>query len=263
MTKKHLTSYCNQSSVMFEILYEGKLPIQLFLVQHESTIPHLANKLKIYRVLEGEYIFHINATNKIYNINDIVIVRCGTLHSFKKLTEVGELEVLYIDVDTLGQICDYHLDSPVEIEKNLFHSLLDSVQHKDELWTLSILARAMRMLYSDTVVECDNKAIDVVSHCIEYMTAHCTERVLVKDIANELHMNDKQLMRLFKKVTGYTVLKYLTVIRLNASLTSLHDGKTIVETALSNGFPDSKSYHKNFKEYFNMTPKEYRLKHLK
>lgn len=242
---------------MYEMLYNGKLPIKLFSVNKASTLPHLSPDAKLFYIESGEYDFYLNANKYTRSSGEVVIVSCGQIHSFKRLSKEGIVRVLYIDVDSFRDIVEIEDNLRVEYDHDLILDLFKSM-NKDDLFILSKLSLVMRMLSSKMEQSCDAKSVDLASKIMEYMLMKYKEKIVMTDIADMLDMNPKQMMSTFKRITGLTMLKYLTIVRLNASLRELQLNKTILEVALSNGFPDSKSYHKAFKEYFEMTPKEYR-----
>ncbi len=244
---------------MYELLYKGKLPIKMFLVKKAATIPHLSHELKVFHVVEGDYIFHSNMEETPVSEGNVFVVGCGHIHSFHRVSETGNVKVMYINVDHFKDICKIsHIDD-LERDDEALKELFHSVEADDDLLILSKLSLVLRMVYSSITHQCDTRAIDIVSLVIEFMLTNYKEKIVIADIADMLKVNSKQLMRQFKSVTGYTMLKYLTIARLNASLIDLHLNKTIMEVALNNGFSDQKGYHKSFKEYFLMTPKEYRV----
>jgi AraC family transcriptional regulator len=69
--------------------------------------------------------------------------------------------------------------------------------------------------------------------------------------------------RLFKLSLGYSVLTYINNIRmLKASSNILNSKKSIIEIALDIGFKTPNGFNKAFKKVFNISPREYRKRHL-
>lgn len=245
---------------MYEMLYNGKLPIKLFSVEKKNTIPHISNDLKIFIVESGEYSFFSNINERRVSKGDVIVISCGQMHSFQRHTDTGIVKVLYVEVEKFKAICDLSVEFDMTHDESLIKDLMKSVELDDDLLILSKLSMVLRMVRSSMSYNCDSKAVDLVSKAMEYMLMNYKEKIRMTDVAEHVSTNPKQLMRSFKQVTDMTMLKYLTAVRINASLRELQLNKTILEVAMSNGFADSKSYHKSFKEYFNMTPKEYRKK---
>lgn len=248
---------------MYEMLYKGKLPLKLFSVIKGKTIPHLADEVKIFYIQSGQYQFHLNHERVDYGQGDYVLIRSGQMHSYTRLSEEGTLQVLYVDIKEFKEFCDFKKVHGVEMDFELLRELFKILPVEDDLLILSKLSLVVRMICSMGKNPFNSKELDLVSKSMQYMLMNYKEKILMSSIAEILDVNEKQLMRAFKQVTDMTMLKYLTVVRLNSSLDLLHQNKTILEVALSNGFPDTKSFHKNFKEYFGMTPKEYKDKVLK
>ncbi len=98
---------------------------------------------------------------------------------------------------------------------------------------------------------------------LKFIDEHYKEQGLtLKNIANELNLTPQYISSYFSKHMGVQLKKYLSNLRLNKSLMELKYSKeSIINIAISNGFPDSKSYYRTFQENMKMSPGEYRKKH--
>ena len=99
---------------------------------------------------------------------------------------------------------------------------------------------------------------------IHYMNGHYTEPLTLKSIAQQYNMSCEHLSRIFKKNLGLTVKEYLYSIRLShACRMLLHTNKSTLEIAMEAGFPDLRSFGRQFDRVYHMTPKEYRRRFQK
>ncbi len=81
----------------------------------------------------------------------------------------------------------------------------------------------------------------------------------VQELAASLHMSYGHLSRLYKKLTGQTIIDRLTKIRLERSVELLcHMDIPIQEVAEKTGFPNPYYFSRLFKTSFGLSPKEYR-----
>ncbi|NOU91669.1 helix-turn-helix domain-containing protein [Paenibacillus sp. LMG 31456] len=72
-------------------------------------------------------------------------------------------------------------------------------------------------------------------------------------------MSRSYLTVLFKQSTGITIWSYLVEVRMNqAKLMLLDQQLKIYQVANLVGYENSEHFSKLFKEYFGVTPKEYR-----
>ena len=99
---------------------------------------------------------------------------------------------------------------------------------------------------------------------IHYINSHYTEQLTLKDIAQLHNISCEHLSRIFKKRLGLTFKEYLYSIRLtHACRLLIHTTKGTLEIALEAGFPDLRSFGRQFDRVYHMTPKEYRRRFQK
>lgn len=94
---------------------------------------------------------------------------------------------------------------------------------------------------------------------IKYIGHNFRNNISLSDIANIADMNPAYTSVFFKSHIGIGFYEYLTRKRLEYAaymINNTHD--TLLEIALSAGFPDAKAFSRAFKKYFNITPRQYR-----
>ena len=81
-------------------------------------------------------------------------------------------------------------------------------------------------------------------------------------LAEERGLSEAYLSRYFKAKVGETFLRYLTLYRLEKSLSDLAQKtkKTISDIALDHGFPSVKAFNMAFRREYDCTPTAFRLK---
>ncbi|MGG5329311.1 helix-turn-helix domain-containing protein [Enterococcus sp. AZ163] len=81
----------------------------------------------------------------------------------------------------------------------------------------------------------------------------------LQQIAEETFLSYHYLSRKFKEEVGVSFKEYLTTYRLKKSATALRiSEQSILKIALENGFTNSKAFHLAFKNYYGITPNDYR-----
>lgn len=109
---------------------------------------------------------------------------------------------------------------------------------------------------------------DYVSNYIKrHIMLNFEKDISLTVLANELDMNYSYCSSLFKQKTGMTFSQYLIQVRMEAAARMLlsddsNDIQRINQIALSCGYSDSKYFCREFKKYFNQTPKDYRKKRI-
>jgi AraC-like DNA-binding protein len=94
-----------------------------------------------------------------------------------------------------------------------------------------------------------------------YLAARMSERVTLDDVARAVHASPFHLARIFQQQTGVPVHRYLTQLRLRASLERLADGADdITAIALELGFSSHSHFTDTFRREFGHPPSEVRKK---
>lgn len=99
---------------------------------------------------------------------------------------------------------------------------------------------------------------------LDYMDAHFTEPLTVRDISREFSYNETYFCRRFKKATGLTVMEYIRILRLELAEKLLRtETCEIRDIAWRCGFSDESYFSRAFRLYSGNTPGEYRRKNKK
>ncbi|NDL66680.1 AraC family transcriptional regulator [Anaerotalea alkaliphila] len=105
----------------------------------------------------------------------------------------------------------------------------------------------------------NQKNLDAINGMIRYINKNYRKKITLEKLANESGYNPSYVSQLFKAHLGINYYDYLTRIRLREATVELgKSNASILEIALSNGFPDIKAFNTAFKENFRKSPKEYR-----
>lgn len=94
---------------------------------------------------------------------------------------------------------------------------------------------------------------------MNYVSAHYTERIRQKDVAQRFYFTKEYFARFFRENTGLTFQEYVRRFRVKMAYEELvNTDKTIMEIALGHGFGDARGFINTFKQYYGTTPKQYR-----
>ncbi len=93
----------------------------------------------------------------------------------------------------------------------------------------------------------------------DHINSHSSEKLSVKASARLAGMNPAQFMKMFKQVSGMTLVAYLNHVRLAKATRLLGEtDRSIADIASEVGFVDQSYFDKRFKRAFGRTPKEFR-----
>ena len=100
-----------------------------------------------------------------------------------------------------------------------------------------------------------------IRRIMSYIADHYSEKILLDDIAELIHLSPSECSRLFKKCMNITLFGYIQEYRIERSLEYLEDSScSITEAGLLSGFSDSNYYTKVFTKIKGCTPRQYRKK---
>ena len=90
-------------------------------------------------------------------------------------------------------------------------------------------------------------------------TTAASEKILLNDVADLIHLSPSECSRLFKKCMNITLFGYIQEYRIERSLEYLENPScSITESGLLSGFSDSNYYTKVFTKIKGCTPRQYR-----
>lgn len=98
-----------------------------------------------------------------------------------------------------------------------------------------------------------------VQKAVDYIKLNYSEKISIKEIAEQLYLSPKYLSELFKKHTGKTISEYLTEYRLDKACQLLdHAEYRVGDVSGMVGIHDGRYFSNMFKKKYGMTPTEYR-----
>lgn len=99
----------------------------------------------------------------------------------------------------------------------------------------------------------------VVRAALAYMQEHCTERITLNDVANNVYVSQWHLSKLINRHKGQSFLDLLAGMRIERAKVLLRDPSMRVHAvAEAVGFSDVAHFSKSFKKIVGKTPGEYR-----
>lgn len=98
----------------------------------------------------------------------------------------------------------------------------------------------------------------IVKKATEYIYLNLGSSLLLKSIAEHVHVNPSHLSRKFKEETGMTITDFINKKRVDEARLHLRRGNlSVTEVAFLVGFNDLNYFGKVFKKFTNETPSQY------
>lgn len=224
--------------------------------------------------LAGYAEFHIEG--KIYRSHphDIHLVRPLEMHqnyflSPKKYSRViiyitltffrdnncAELEKIFTN-RSLGMDCQ--IPSQI-VDKEMYHLLMKMNQYlKDGAYTISkcVFIEFLYLLNQIqeplTVPIAAYKQIDKI---LTYINEHLHTKLTLDQLSAKFFINKYHLCRVFKKVTGYTISRYINFKRLLLARELHSKGQTLLEASTNAGFNSYANFYRMYCKEFGHNPK--------
>jgi AraC-like DNA-binding protein len=99
----------------------------------------------------------------------------------------------------------------------------------------------------------------VVQTMHRYLRDNLSRPLQVRDVAAQVHLSERQAARLFAASTGESLLGHLRRLRLERAADRLLVGSaTVTAIATDAGFYDRRHFARHFRDYFGVSPSEYR-----
>ena len=94
---------------------------------------------------------------------------------------------------------------------------------------------------------------------LRYINTNLDKPLTNEELSSRFYMHPNQLIRQFKKKTGITPGRYVTLKKMETAKRMLEDTDLrIVEIMEKIGQSDMSRFSKQFKKFYNQSPREYR-----
>ncbi|WP_261305374.1 response regulator [Paenibacillus andongensis] len=143
-----------------------------------------------------------------------------------------------------------------QIERHvLYIKNLSSYKLKELQGNMKELCRMGCELIQKRHVEDTNQVVEQV---IEHIRQNVSSNMTVNDYAKLVYLSGSYFANLFKKVTGMTVVQFVTTERMEQAKIMLAQGKQVQEIAQALGYEDRPHFSELFKKHTGMTPSEFK-----
>ena len=173
--------------------------------------------------------------------------------SFHSINSVNAPEFSIQIMESMEQIFSlYRKGTPfggVEAQIVLYHLFIDFASF---LQILSGNNSLVPILESSDTMQKINKACS-------YISQNCSNDISLQDLSKYVGFSPFYLSRIFKQITGYRFVEYLTLQRIRHAQSLLSDSNlTMTEIAYRSGFKSISTFNRVFHQYRGCSPREYR-----
>ncbi len=231
---------------------------------------HSHSQLSIGYIEAGETLTQYYGKQWKLQQGDLILLAPQKVHNCNPATKQGRSYcMLYLDKQWCLQqlsciysqpVSAFHCDHVVfqdDIIATKMHALMQGVEdNQQEKWLIEQIAMQVLSAYC-TINPKVTPPSPLVTKVRELLLRQIENPDCLIDIALQFSQSPETIIRAFTKQLGISPKAYLNNVRIEKSKLLLQQGETIVDTALQLGFTDQSHFHKTFKNYCAMTPKQY------
>lgn len=255
---------------------------------HYTFGKHLHTSLEIYLIRTGTCAMEIGSSTVRCSEGDFLMIFPNVVHSFYL---PGDGECSFYHIHFFPELFTRIIPGE-ETGVNLIHALLFSCpsyykqtadrELKDSVISIirlyqagagaadtnvRLLSLLLRLLHNCKTRSAARPKPEYqekyVSFALDYIERNYMNKILLQDIAGELHISSRYLGRLFSRYMNVSPANYINIYRINQAIDLM--GKTnltLTEIAGKIGLKDSQHFSKLFFHIIGMTPSHYRRQFL-
>lgn len=232
---------------------------------------HWHENLEILCITEGTVSIISDANNITANEDDIVIINSNNMHTIQSLSDCSSYSCLIIDKKFCAEFGLYieeivfqdHINDKKAVMK--YSDIVNEIMSENALYKASVKALITDFLIylyrnfklSETALSNrqENIKIESVKKSIRYIQENYEKELLIDDIAEKAGLSKYYFCRIFKEITGNTVVLYINLIRCSNAKKLLQSGKyTVSEAAFLCGFDNLSYFSKTYKKHIGYLP---------
>ncbi|MFC4389074.1 AraC family transcriptional regulator [Gracilibacillus marinus] len=148
------------------------------------------------------------------------------------------------------------------------HATLSTLEKEWELKTLLIQVLIIINRLSQPSSQKTSKAkfskMQHAENIATYIQKNYHNKISIDSISAELNISKSYVSRVFKEMTGYTIMEYVMATRLQQVkfLLEIEEDKTLQQLSDECGFESASHFSRFFKEHVGITAKEYQRRRL-
>lgn len=257
-------------------------PLSVSMNSFSRNIFSRQSSLEISYVLKGTYEAVTTRFSYLLKEREMIIIAPNDIHMLhkKNVDDQGIILTIHIDFSRMTDamagnvqngfstaICTEtkNRNSYIQLRKKIGELAKELMTQRNDLYRMNVI-----MMQILQITECKNNfSVDQLPlhtdyhenymKAIKYIDCHYKENLTLGEIAKQLSFSLSYTSKLLKRYTGIPFVKYLSYVRVRASLEQLLEGKESIEKiALECGMPSSKAYTATFRELYGIVPSAYR-----
>lgn len=226
------------------------IDIQHYKKEHVSVeYPYDLEKILIENVSNGQAVTAKDNLKKL--LNTFSILECGDLDGIK-----AKALWFFAIVIRIANESDSNLNQIIDTDLDIINKLSETESFNE---LLSVSETIIEVITKNMLSSIYNGRSQIVAKALQFINKNYTDKISLKDIELNLHVNSSYFSTLFKQEMGVTFTDYLNSLKVEHACHLLaNTNLSIIDVSLSTGFDDQSYFTKVFKKAKGMTPKAYR-----
>ena len=255
----------------------------------DANVPlyyHVHQELELLWIVSGKADFWVDNVLITMNQGDVLMIPSEKVHGshdtnvqnltfravlwnavFLKSFFRDSLEENYLNTFFEKDNMFCHIDNQNALEiRNLLNQIYNDCNEKPFGYELLVKSAFYQCIFFmleylpvDPIRKQSESRGTLMKNIVCFIEHNSKDPIMLNDVAKTVNVSKGYLCRFFNKNFNMTFSSYLTRVRLgNAEVLLLKSDKSITEIAADAGFGNSDYFTVCFKEYYHMTPREYR-----
>lgn len=261
------------------INYPDNLPLNLFIHTIGIVEKHWHQSLELLIVIEGSVTILTGNERTILEVDDVYLVNANQIHDL--YAENATIIAIQIKPELLKNVpsefktTHYTCDSTRDVEPARFATIrtivakllklnLDGGKYI-RLMNESLFYNLIYELYANfadgMLVNQEEafKQLDRLNKILVLINSEYDQKLSLENIAERVFVSPQYLSKFFKQSMGISLSDHIKATRLHYTTNDLlHFDSSIEVIARNNGFPNTRSFVKAFKEKYNILPSDWR-----
>ena len=231
------------------------MSIQNYKKKHMSVeYPYDLEKVLIDNVSSGQVSSAKENLEKL--LSTFSILEAGNLDGIKAKTLW-----LFAIIIRIASENDSNLNQIIDTDLDIINKLNDTESYNE---LVSVSVNLITRISKNMLSSIYSGRSQIIIKALQFINKNYQEKISLKDIETNLHVNASYFSTLFKQEMGVTFTDYLNSLKIEHACHLLTETNlSIIDVSLSTGFDDQSYFTKVFKKAKGMTPKAYRAAHGK
>lgn len=249
---------------------------------------HMHQNAEIYFILNGSCSMYVADEKLVLGENDFIIIfpyvihslflesdnQCEFYHIHLNLEQLYNLKINIKDysftfnsfqVQTLLKKKFFFYKQNINLRfltENIVNEYNNDTPYSKIIANLNLVELIIKIMSIENVQK-DNdrnlKTKEYVNQTMVYIKNNYHKKIVIQDIASNVHISTRYLSKIFYKQTGITIAQYINIYRVNQAIKLMSDDNiNLSDIAYLVGLNDIQHFSKVFTKIINLSPQKYR-----